>query len=686
MIDPKTIQLILDAARIEDVVGDIVNLRRSGTNLTGLCPFHNEKTPSFSVSPAKGIFKCFGCGKGGDSVGFIMEHENCSYPEALRTLARKYNIELEEIVYTKEVQDEKLRIDGLYLVNEFAKEYYSQQLTQTDYGKSVGLAYFKQRGLSIQTVERFGLGFSPPSQNPSTQDDFTQYALKKGYSLDMLKQGGLTRQEGRDFFRNRVLFPIHNVSGRVVGFGGRVMDAKLQPKYLNTAETEIYNKSKLLYGIYHAKKAIRQLDECILTEGYLDVVSLSQAGIENVVASSGTSLTTDQIHLIKRHTNNIKILYDGDAAGIKAALRGLDMVLEQGLNVRIVLFPLGEDPDSYVQKIGADAFKTFITDEAKDFILFKTTTLLKEVKNDPVQKIKVLKDIVESISKIPEPIARSVYIRECSVLLQMNEQILTEEVNKIKSRNITAANNAAQARTNTQTPLQTTPQKPQNKANKTASPDFEPNFYDEDSFPSPDTPNILAKEENNPTGEEFQERAVAKILIQYGTKIIKKNMPLAHFVLVNMEDLLPEIDEPSYKMLIEECLLLANKGELPQTPYFLQHEKKELRTLAVTLLSLDEQYLYSENWVKMHEKPLFTQELPDENYEREAINTVNHFKWRKMQRVLEKNRLKLSELDQKKRDGEPVEGVDFIILLKMQMKIKKMVDDLAKELKIDGAV
>ncbi len=672
MIDPKTIQLILDAARIEDVVGEVVNLRRRGVNLTGLCPFHNEKTPSFSVSPTKGIFKCFGCGKGGDSVHFVMETEGCSYPEALRTLARKYNVAIEEVVYSKEVQDEKLRIDGLYLVNEFAKNYYSQQLTETDYGKSVGLAYFRQRGLTPFTIERFGLGFAPPSQNVQTQDDFTRYAMAKGYSIDILKQGGVTRTEGRDFFRNRVLFPIHNVSGRVVGFGGRVMDAKLQPKYLNTAETEIYSKSKLLYGIFQAKKSIRQLDECILTEGYLDVISLSQAGIENVVASSGTSLTTEQIQLIKRHTKNIKILYDGDAAGIKAALRGLDMVLEQGLNVRVVLFPQGEDPDSYVQKLGTDQFKNFISEEAKDFILFKTTILLKEANNDPIQKIKVLKDIVESISKIPEPIARSVYIRECSNLLQMSEQILNEEVNKIKQRMVTAA---AAAIKNTPQNNATSPQN--NSQNYNDEPDF---FDDDNAISSTQTP------ETPLTIEEFQERAVAKILVQYGNRILANNMPLAHFVLLNIEELIDEFDNLDYKTVFQECLLLANKGELPSTQHFVHHEKKNMRELGVSLLSIDEQFLYSENWLKMHEKPLFTQEMPEENYEKEAINSINHFKWRKMQRVLEKNRRELAELDEKKRNGAHVEGIDFIILLKTQMKIKKMVDDLAKELKIDGAV
>ncbi len=684
MIDPKTIQLILDAARIEDVVGEVVNLRRRGANLTGLCPFHNEKTPSFSVSPTKGIFKCFGCGKGGDSVHFVMETEGCSYPEALRTLARKYNVEIEEVVYTKEVQDEKLRIDALYLVNEFAKNYYTQQLTETDYGKSVGLAYFRQRGLTPFTIERFGLGFAPPSQNVQTQDDFTRYSIAKGYSLEILKQAGVTRAEGRDFFRNRVLFPIHNVSGRVVGFGGRVMDAKLQPKYLNTSETEIYSKSKLLYGIFQAKKSIRQLDECILTEGYLDVISLSQAGIENVVASSGTSLTTEQIQLIKRHTNNIKILYDGDAAGIKAALRGLDMVLEQGLNVRVVLFPQGEDPDSYVQKIGTDQFKTFISQEAKDFILFKTSILLKEANNDPIQKIKVLKDIVESISKIPEPIARSVYIRECSGLLQMSEQILTEEVNKIKQRQVTAA--AANARNTPNNTPSNAPSNPSNSQNSSPQ-NNNSNYYDEPDFYDDDTvTNNTQAEETPQTLEEYQERAVAKILVQYGNRILASNMPLAHFVLLNIEELMSEFDNLDYKTIFQECLLLANKGELPTAQHFIHHEKKNIRELGVSLLSIDEQFLYSENWVKMHEKPLFTQEMPEDNYEKEAINSINHFKWRKMQRVLEKNRRELAELDKKKRNGIPVEGVDFIILIKTQMKIKKMVDDLAKELKIDGAV
>ena len=360
MITQKTIQEILDTVKVEDVVQEFVNLKRRGVNMIGLCPFHNEKTPSFTVSPGKNIYKCFGCGQGGDSVKFLMEHEQLSYPEALRYLANKYGIEIEETETTQEHREEQQLLDSLYLVNQYARDFYQDQLFNTDFGKSVGLNYFKERGFREETIKKFGLGFAPDKK-----DAFTLQATQDGYKTEVLKKLGLTTSYGKDFFQNRVLFTIHNLTGKVIGFGGRILvKNKKAPKYINSPETEIYNKSKVLYGAYFAKRAIRKKDECILVEGYTDVLSLHQAGIENVVASSGTSLTIDQIRLIKRYTPNIKILYDGDAAGIKAALRGLDLVLEQDLNVKVVLLPEGEDPDSYLQKVGSAAFETFIEEKS----------------------------------------------------------------------------------------------------------------------------------------------------------------------------------------------------------------------------------------------------------------------------------------------------------------------------------
>ena len=361
MISQKSIQEVQDAAKIEEVVGDFVDLRRRGVNLAGLCPFHHEKTPSFYVSPAKNIFKCFGCARGGTPVHFIMEHENIAFPDAIRYLARKYRIELEETANDSAALQEQQVLESFYLINQYAQEFFSAQMLTTDLGKSVCLSYFKHRGFDDATIAKFGLGFAP-----SDRDHFTREAVAKGYNIELLRKLGLTSALDNDFFRNRAMFPIHNLSGKVIAFAGRIMHKDPRaPKYINSPETDIYLKSKVLYGAFFAKKAIRQLDECFLVEGYTDVISLHRHGIENVVASSGTSLTSDQVKLIKRFSSKLTILYDGDAAGIRAALRGLDMALEEDLNVRVVLLPDGEDPDSYIQKVGKERFLQFVVEHAQ---------------------------------------------------------------------------------------------------------------------------------------------------------------------------------------------------------------------------------------------------------------------------------------------------------------------------------
>jgi DNA primase len=677
VITPQTVQRILDAARVEDVVGDFVTLKRRGTNFTGLCPFHNEKTPSFSVSPNKGIYKCFGCGKGGDSVGFIMEHENCSYPEALKWLANKYKIEIEQVEYSKEVKDEKLRLDGLYLTNEFAQKYYTEQLWETDYGKSIGLNYFKNRGLREETIRIFGLGFAPEGHNT-----FTNFAKSKSYTQEQLLQAGVTRTDGRDFFRNRVLFPIHNVSGRVVGFGGRVMSSEIQPKYLNTGETEIYNKSKLLYGIFFAKKAIRQLDECILTEGYLDVVSLFQAGIENVVASSGTSLTVDQIQLIKRHTPNVKILYDSDGAGIKAALRGLDLVLEQGLNVKVVLLPKGEDPDSYVQKLGGEAFKAFIDKEAKDFIFFKIDTLIKDAKNDPIKRVKVLNETISTLSKILDPVTRSVYIRECSHLIGMSETILVEEINKLKVKEIQKAKTEQikHRETNIQTPSQ--PFSPDEmSAFDEQEIDENGNFVvrkknlekgDHEGTPQPPQTNEAL------IGEAYQERAVIRVLMLFGDKVLASGIVVAHLIVMTMQDSLDEFDDALCKQILIECTQKAQNEEVITPQFFTTHTDKAVRDLAIHFLSYDEQFGYSENWLNKLDLPLNTQPPPDENFETDTLHVVRHLRFRKIVRLLEKNKMAIK--------NTPPDDDNFMILLHLQQKLLTARKELTEALNIQGAM
>jgi DNA primase len=421
MITKATVDRIMEATDIVEVIGEFVQLKKRGANFVGLSPFANERTPSFTVSPAKGIFKDFSSGKGGSAVTFLMELEKFTYPEALKWLAKKYGIEVEETVEAAENKEEEHRRESLMIVTGYAAKFFHESLLNTDEGKAIGLSYFKERGFTNETITKFELGYSPDQWEAFTGD-----AIKQGYQEEFLVESGLSvkRDNGSlyDRYRGRVMFPIHSFTGRIIAFGGRTLKSdKNVPKYVNSPESEIYHKSNVLYGLYFAKKAIREEDNCYLVEGYADVLSVHQAGIENVVASSGTSLTVEQIRLISRFTKNITILYDGDAAGIKASLRGLDMILEEGLNVKVVLFPDGDDPDSYVRKVGTAAFKSHIEKNKKDFILYKTDMLLGEAGNDPIKKSEVIREIVESIAKIPDSIKASVFIKECSHILQLDE-------------------------------------------------------------------------------------------------------------------------------------------------------------------------------------------------------------------------------------------------------------------------
>ena len=429
-IPKETVEQILQAAHIEEVVGEFVTLKKRGSNMWGNCPFHNEKTPSFSVNPARNIFKCFGCGKAGDSAKFLMEHEHFTYPEALRYLAKKYNIKIEEKQQTaEEIMQQSIR-EKMFNINEFADKYFVDTLWNTEEGKSIGLEYFRERGYFDPIIEKFHLGY-----NPAKWDAFTEHAKKNGYSDELLEQIGLSikGQNGLyDRYHGRVMFPIHSLTGRVIGFGGRILsNEKKSPKYQNSPESEIYDKKQTLYGIYFAKNAIAKQDECILVEGYFDVLRMHQIGIENVVASSGTSLTMEQIRLVKRYTKNITMLYDGDAAGIHAALRGTDMILSEGMNVRVVVLPPEHDPDTFGKEFSVEYVSNYLKENAKDFIRFKTELLLKDAENDPIKRGQVIRDIVETISVIPDSIFRITYVKECSRLLDMPEQTLTNELNKI---------------------------------------------------------------------------------------------------------------------------------------------------------------------------------------------------------------------------------------------------------------
>lgn len=663
MIPQKTVTEIMETAKIEEVVGDFVNLKRRGANMIGLCPFHNEKTPSFNVSPSRNIFKCFGCGKGGDPARFLMEHENVSFPEALKMLAQKYRIEIEEVELTPEMQQEQQERESLFIVNEYAKQFYLDQLLNTDIGKSVGLSYFKNRGFREETIKKFGLGFAP-----NQRDAFTQKAIQAGYKKDYLQRLGLTKND-RDFFWNRVMFTIHNLSGKPIAFAGRILQKDVKaPKYINSPETEIYVKNKILYGSYFAKNSIRKLDECILVEGYTDVISLHQAGIENVVASSGTSLTEGQILLIKRFTPNIKILYDGDAAGIKAALRGLDLVLEKDMNVRVVLLPDGEDPDSYLQKVGAAAFKEFIDEKSQDFILFKTDLLLSETHGDPVKKAGLVRDIVESIARVPDPFKRSFYIKECARVMELEETVLISEMNK-------AVNQILQKR-----------EFDRQKRNRT-----QVNIVPEGSVPPPPPPpsDVPWPSEAPPPGvgeemppvvpsvkksvrDEFQERDIARLLVCYGGEIFdeENKVTVGQYVLANIQEVLEEFDSANYKLIVNECIELISSGKEINPQYFISHTDPNICEIAIDLIQPPHEY--SPGWEE-RDMYLNTQKMPDLNFVKDSVEALRVFKLKKVIRIIEKNQEKLKEVQQ---SGD-MEAM--MKLMKVHSKLLKIREQLSGE-------
>ena len=588
MITKDTIQTIIETARVEEVIGDFVTLRKRGVNYVGLCPFHNEKTPSFTVSPAKGIYKCFGCGKAGNSINFVMEHDHYSYPEALRYLAKKYNIEIEEEEQTPEQLQELNEKESIYAVSSFAQKYFTDTLFNSPEGKAIGLTYFKNRDFREHTIEKFQLGYSPDSW-----DAFTKYALENGYKAEYLIKSGLTiDKNGKRFdrFSARVIFPIHNLSGRVIGFGGRILkSAENKPKYVNSPESDIYNKSKALYGIYFAKSAIISKDNCYLVEGYTDVISLHQAGFENVVASSGTSLTTDQIRLIKRYTPNITILFDGDEAGLKASFRGIDMILEQGMNVKIVMFPKGEDPDSYVRNHRTIEVEEFLTGQARDFIQFKTNILLKETKDDPVKKAGLIKEIVQTISLIPDQITRSVYIKECSVMMDIEEQTLMNELNKLIRKKF------------------------REKDKQVISGEL----HDVYEFPAEQKLSI------NILDTSVLEKKLIKILLNYGRQKLKLDQTVsddqeevivenvAKFIINDLKSDGIEFSTKTYNLILQDYDSFLEKDEVPTDNYFVSHKNSSISSTATDLL-LSKYYL-SENW-EIREK-IFTKKEDDNLYE-----------------------------------------------------------------------
>ena len=641
MISQNTIQQIQARIDIIDIIGSFIKLKKRGTSYLGLCPFHNEKSPSFTVSSAKEIYKCFGCGRSGNSIGFLMDHEKYSYVEALRWLAQKYNVEIEETETTPEQKLQQLSADSLFIINSFAQKFFSDYLFNNEDGQDIGLSYLKQRGFKEEIIKKFQLGF-----NPEARDSFAQAAIHAQYNLELLQKSGLVAirdEKPVDNYRGRIIFPIHNQSGKVLGFGARILKTNDRaPKYINTPENEIYVKSKILYGSYFARMAIDKADECLLVEGYTDVVSLHQAGIENVVASGGTSLTPDQLRLVKKYTNNLTIIYDGDSAGIKAALRGLDLALEESLNVKLVLIPDNEDPDSYVNKVGSEAFTQFVAANKKDFILFQLGVMLQDAGTDSNKKSAIVNQIAETISKINKAedfTKQQDYIKQCSEILKIEETGLHALVNKFVREKI----NKEEARSNRES---------KNQANSEGGEDIE---IDNDVV------SLLYKDEPH-------ERAMVRSLLEFGLKEWDEEHRVADHVFAEIsENQLEElIDNKNLIALIKTYKAWYDEGLEPTAKNFTYHEDNVIRQLAMQVMDYD--YEISPNWKDVFEGKIDTRE---DLYKEEVFSTVNYLKLRKIKRLMEENQ---RDLERTKDSDEQ------IVLLQIHQHLKQMEIELTKNI------
>lgn len=617
MISQKTIDEIFSSAQIDEVVGDFVSLKRRGRNMIGLCPFHNERTPSFTVSPSKNIYKCFGCGRGGNPVQFVMEHEQMSYPEALRYLANKYDIKIEETRQSPEDELAKSEREGMLIVNEYARDFFVRSLMETDMGKSVGLSYLKKRDLSETVIDKFELGYSPADGS-----SWTTWAKNNAINVETSQKLGLTNSKGTDFFRGRVMFPIHNVSGKVIAFAGRTLSTdKRSPKYINSPETLVYDKSRVLYGMHLAKRAIGQEDECLLVEGYTDVISLHMQGVENVVASSGTSLTDGQVRLIKRFTPNVVILYDGDDAGKKAALRGIDILLQQDMNVKVVLLPGGHDPDSFIREKGVNGFKVFLSEEAEDFIIFKSRHLLAESKRDPVRQTVLIKEIIKSIALIPDALKQSLYLRQVSEMFEVREELLSD---------ILADLERSQKKQNDRRTGRPTEVKRENIVKKTQEAEVIRN-------------------------DVYQERDILRILIGLGDRHFagEEEFTVGQFILANLEDILEDedlFDYPLFLKIVRMYQSELDKGSSPGPQFFVAHQDPEISKEAVDLLA--EKHVYSDNWAKRHDIHLNTQETPELNFKNDCQSGILRLKLKKINKLIKQNEQKMTTLDISQADYE----------------------------------
>ena len=604
MISPASIDLVFETARVEEVIGDFVNLKKAGSNFKGLSPFSDERSPSFVVSPVKQIWKDFSTGKGGTSVSFLMEHEHFTYPEAIKYLAKKYNIEIEETEQSNEQKEQANERESLYLVSEFANTYFQKILHKTDQGKSIGLSYFKERGFTEETIKKFDLGYSL-----NEWQGFTDEALKQGYNIDYLAKTGLTivKQDKRfDRFKGRVLFPIKSMSGRVLGFGGRILVLdKKAAKYMNSPESDIYHKSKVLYGIYHAKQSIAKEDNCYLVEGYTDVIQFHQRGITNVVASSGTALTPDQIRLINRLTKNITVLFDGDAAGMRASLRGIDLILEQGMNVKVCTFPEGEDPDSFAKQNTLEEVNTYLSENAKDFIQFKASILFEESKNDPIRKADTVRDIVNSISKIPDHIKKEIYIQECARIMDMSESVLFSTLAQIESK--TAKDNSSKPATN--------------KQNYNMDPNMDPNQDPREGPPDNYPFEVITNKEpvKKVDVQYLLERKIIEVLLLYGNEVeefedlvLKENEkgdlvlePVVHEakvfekVFLDLQDDEMEFTNTHFKELYYTIIDRLNQDTKFELKTFINTVSTNMSSEITTILMDDDRYAL-DDWNRMN--------------------------------------------------------------------------------------
>lgn len=629
MIDQITVDKVLETAnsQIVEVVSDYVTLRRRGINYLGNCPFHNEKTPSFTVSPHKGIFKCFGCGEGGNALNFIMKHDQLSFVEAIKALGKKFNIHIEEEEYSPEQLKQKNERESMMVLSEFAGKYFTQMLHETDEGKSVGLGYFRSRGFRDDIIQKFDLGYSPEKK-----DAITSEAVKQGYKLEYLEKTGLSivRDDYKaDRFRGRVIFPIHSLAGKVIAFGGRILktDAKTA-KYLNSPESEIYHKSRVLYGIYQAKQEITRQDMCYLVEGYTDVLSFHQSGITNVVASSGTALTPDQIRLVARFTKNITIIYDGDPAGIKASLRGIDLVLAEGMNVKVLLLPDGEDPDTFAKERSEEQLMQYIQDNQKDFIKFKTSLLIEDAQNDPIKKAQLIQDIVRSISTIPDSIIRSVYVKECSNLLKVDERVLVQETGKLQQKKLE-----------------------ENFRRNTTSNERPVNY--------PGTENQTANTPTNTNPFDLEEREVLRYMIKFGERLLSgltdndEDITVGQFIIneLKQDDLLSV--NPVYNKMMETYESVCHDPSVITQKFFVNNVNTDLSRLASDLIGNEHQLS------RIHYK---FGKVTEENdiYQDLVMKVVTELKLKKVEILLAEKRDQLKQLGNNATDEQVMELMEEI--------------------------